>query len=247
MEKLEAIKDYAKTLKLNYLNANASKIIEYAELKDLSYQDIFLDVLKNEIELKEKKAQERLLKNAGFPMIKRIEDFDFNFQKSITAKQINRLIELEWIDRMFNLIFLGPPGVGKTHLAIAMGLKAVEAGYKVSFISMDKLMHILKTQDISRKSKSKVNHILSSSLVIIDELGYLPINKEEANMFFQLISALHEQASIIITSNKGFEDWTELLGDDALTTAVLDRLVHKCELFNMTGKSYRLENRQSIF
>jgi len=247
MEKLEAIKDYAKTLKLNYLNANASKIIEYAELKDLSYQDIFLDVLKNEIELKEKKAQERLLKNAGFPMIKRIEDFDFNFQKSITAKQINRLIELEWIDRMFNLIFLGPPGVGKTHLAIAMGLKAVEAGYKVSFISMDKLMHILKTQDISRKSKSKVNHILSSSLVIIDELGYLPINKEEANMFFQLISALHEQASIIITSNKGFEDWTELLGDDALTTAVLDRLVHKCELFNMAGKSYRLENRQSIF
>lgn len=247
MEKLEAIKDYAKTLKLNYLNANASKIIEYAELKDLSYQDIFLDVLKNEIELKEKKAQERLLKNAGFPMIKQIEDFDFNFQKSITAKQINRLIELEWIDRMFNLIFLGPPGVGKTHLSIAMGLKAVEAGYKVSFISMDKLMHILKTQDISRKSKSKVNHILSSSLVIIDELGYLPITKEEANMFFQLISALHEQASIIITSNKGFEDWTELLGDDALTTAVLDRLVHKCELFNMTGKSYRLENRQSIF
>lgn len=247
MEKLELIRDYAKTLKLNYLNANASKIIENADTKDLSYQDLLLDVLKNEINLKEKKAQERLLKNTGFPMIKRIEDFDLNFQKSITSKQINRLIELEWIDRMFNLIFIGPPGVGKTHLAIAMGLKAVEAGYKVSFVSMDNLMHVLKTQDISRKSKGKVNNILSSSLVIIDELGYLPITKEEANMFFQLISALHEQASIIITSNKGFGDWAELLGDDALTTAVLDRLVHKCELFNMTGKSYRLEHRQSIF
>lgn len=247
MEKLELIKDYAKTLKLSHLNANASKIIESADVKELSYQDLLLDILKSEISLKDKKSQERLLKNAGFPMIKHIEDFDFNFQKSITTKQINRLIELEWIDRMFNLIFLGSPGVGKTHLAIAMGLKAVEAGYKVSFVSMDNLMHILKTQDISRKSKGKVNSILSSSLVIIDELGYLPITKDEANMFFQLISALHEQASIIITSNKGFEDWTELLGDDALTTAVLDRLVHKCELFNMTGKSYRLEHRESIF
>ncbi|QAA34012.1 IS21-like element helper ATPase IstB [Clostridium manihotivorum] len=246
MEKLELIKDYAKTLKLNYLNTNASNLIEDADIKDLSYQDLLLNILKNEIILKETKSQERLLKNAGFPVIKQIEEFDFNFQKSITSKQINRLIELEWIDRMFNLIFLGPPGVGKTHLAIAMGLKAVEAGYKVSFVSMDNLMHVLKTQDISRKSKGKVNSILSSSLVIIDELGYLPITKEEANMFFQLISALHEQASIIVTSNKGFEDWAELLGDDALTTAVLDRLVHKCELFNMTGKSYRLEHRQSI-
>jgi DNA replication protein DnaC len=103
---------------------------------------------------------------------------------SITSKHINRLVELEWIDRMFNLIFLGPPGVGKTHLNIAMGLKAVEAGYKVSFVSMDNLMHVLKTQDISRKSKGKVNSILSSSIIIIDELGYLPITKEEANMFF---------------------------------------------------------------
>ena len=247
MEKLELIKDYAKTLKLSNLSANASKIIENADVSDSSYQDLLLDILKNEINLKEKKAQERLLKNAGFPMLKYIDDFDLSFQKSITSKQINRLVELEWIDRMFNLIFLGPPGVGKTHLAIAMGLKAVDAGYKVSFISMDNLMHILKTQDISRKSKGKINSILSSSLVIIDELGYLPITKEEANMFFQLISALHEQASIIITSNKGFEDWTELLGDDALTTAVLDRLVHRCELFNMTGKSYRLEHRESIF
>lgn len=112
-------------------------------------------------------------------MIKHIEDFDLNFQKSITTKQINRLLELKWIDRIFNLIFLGPPGVGKTHLAIAMGLKAVEAG-----VSMDNLMHVLETQDISRKSKGKVNIILSSSLIIIDELEYLSITKEEVNLFF---------------------------------------------------------------
>jgi DNA replication protein DnaC len=154
---------------------------------------------------------------------------------------------MEWIDRMYNLIFLGPPGVGKTHLAISLGYKAVEAGYKVSFTTMDKLMHTLKTQEISRRSKGKMNRILSSSLVIIDELGYLPISRDEANMFFQLVSVLHEQASMIITSNKGFEDWSELMGDPALTTAILDRISYRCELFNMNGKSYRLEHRESLF
>jgi DNA replication protein DnaC len=247
MEKLELIKGYAKDLNLDYLRINANKVIESADLKSMSYQDLLLTILKSEIELKDKKARERRLKNAGFPVVKKIEDFDLTFQKSITPKKINTLLEMEWIDRMYNLIFLGPPGVGKTHLAIALGYKAVESGYKVSFTTMDSLMHTLKTQEISRKSKGKMNRILSSSLVIIDELGYLPITREEANMFFQLISALHEQASIIITSNKGFEDWTELLGDPALTTAVLDRIVFRCEVFNMDGKSYRLEHKESLF
>jgi DNA replication protein DnaC len=247
MEKLEQIHEYAKNLNLNYLKINAYKVIEDADLRDMSYQDFLLSVLENEIALKNKKAQEKRIKDAGFPVIKRIEDFDFNFQKSVTQKQINRLLEMEWIDRMYNLIFLGPPGVGKTHLAISLGFKAVEAGYKVSFTTMDKLMHTLKTQEISRRSKGKMNRILSSSLVIIDELGYLPISRDEANLFFQLVSVLHEQASMIITSNKGFEDWSELMGDPALTTAILDRISYRCELFNMNGKSYRLEHRKSLF
>ncbi len=247
MDKLEIIKEYAQKLKLDYLNINLSSIIENADIKDLSYQDLLLNILKNEMYLKEKKAQERRIKNAGFPVLKTIDEFDLNFQRSITKRQINQLLEMEWIDRMYNLIFLGPPGVGKTHLSIALGYKAVEMGYKVSFITMDSLMHCLKTQEISRKSKGKINKILSSSLLLIDELGYLPITREEANLFFQLISALHEQTSLIITSNKGLEDWTELLGDPALTTAVLDRITYRCELFNISGKSYRLENRQSLF
>lgn len=247
MDKLEQIKEHAKELNLNYLRINADKIIEEADLKDYSYQDILIKILESEIGLRDKKTQERRLKNAGFPVIKKIEDFDLDFQKSITKKQVNRLLEMEWIDRMYNLIFLGPPGVGKTHLSISLGYKAVEQGYKVSFVTMDNLMHVLKTQEISRKSKGKMNRILSSSLVIIDELGYLPITREEANLFFQLVSALHEQASIIITSNKGLEDWTELLGDPALTTAVLDRITYRCELFSMSGKSYRLEHRKSLF
>ena len=170
MEKLELIKDYAKNLKLSYLNINANKIIEKADLGSISYQDLLLSILKNEVDLKDKKAQERRLKYADFPIKKTMDEFDFVFQKSITQKQINRLMEMEWIDRMYNLIFLGPPGVGKSHTAISLGYKAVEAGYKVSFVTMDNLMHVLKTQEISRKSKGKLNRIISSNLVIIDEL-----------------------------------------------------------------------------
>jgi len=247
MEKLELIKEYAKNLKLSYLNVNADKIIEKADIGNISYQDLMLSILKNEVNLKDQKAQERRLKYADFPLKKTMEEFDFVFQKSITQKQINRLMEMEWIDRMYNLIFLGPPGVGKSHTAIALGYKAVEAGYKVSFVTMDNLMHVLKTQQVSRKSKGKLNRIISSSLVIIDEVRYLPITRDEANLFFQLISTLHEQASLIITSNKGFEEWVELLGDPALTTAILDRICYRCELFNMIGKSYRFEHRKYIF
>ena len=247
MEKLNNIKEYAKLLNLTNLKNYADIFIEKAGLSDITYQDFLLEILEEEIELRSKKAKERRFKSAEFPVVKRIEEFDLNFQQAFTQKQINRLLELEWIDRMYNLIFLGPPGVGKTHISIALGVKAVEAGYNVSFTTMDNLMYCLKTKEISRNSKWKINRILSSELVVIDELGYLPITRDDANRFFQLISSLHEQSSLIITSNKGFEDWAELLGDAALTTAILDRIAYRCELFNMSGKSYRLENRKSLF
>ena len=246
MDKLEKIKGYTQTLGLYSLKNTIEKLIEIANAKEVTYQEFLVNIFESEISEREKRKHENRLKSACFPLVKRIEEFDFQFQRSITNKQVNRLLELDWIDKAFNLIFLGPPGVGKSHLAIALGYKAVESGYKVSFTTMDNLIYMLKTQEISRRSKTRMNIIMSSSLVIIDEVGYLPISREEANLFFKLVSALHEQASLIITSNKGFEGWTELMGDAALTTAILDRLSHKCELFNMAGKSYRLEFRKSI-
>ena len=131
---------------------------------------------------------------------------------------------------------------GKTHLAIALGIKAVEKGYVVSFERMTALIKLLKTADIQKMSAFRINRILKSDLVIIDEIGYAPIEKKEANMFFNLISELYEKRSVIITSNKSFNEWAEMLGDEIMTTALLDRLLHHSKIFNLNGHSYRIQN-----
>ena len=134
----------------------------------------------------------------------------------------------------------------KTHLAIALGYQACEDGYKVSYTTMKSLIKVLRTEEIDRRAKAKLKRIYSSSLLVIDEVGYLPITATEGNLFFQLVSDLQEKTSIVITTNKGFEEWTEFLGDAALATAILDRLSYQCDKIQMNGKSYRLENRKSF-
>lgn len=138
-------------------------------------------------------------------------------------------------------------GVGKTHLAIGLGVEAVQQGYKVSFVTMDHLIQLLRTQEVTRSAQTKLKRITQSDLVIIDDLMFMAINRHEANLFFQLINKLYGQSSVIITSNKGPEDWGELLGDPAITTAILDRLLHKSEVIHLTGDSYRLKYRKTIF
>ena len=146
------------------------------------------------------------------------------------------------------MIFLGPPGVGKSHISVGIGVEAINNGYKVRFITMADLIHALKTQEILSGSRNSIKRILESDLLIIDDLMFMAMEKNEANLFFQLVNKLYGQASIIITSNKGPEDWGELLGDPAITTAILDRLVHKCEIINIyENDSYRIKHRKKIF
>lgn len=168
-------------------------------------------------------------------------------QQSLSKKQLKQLQELIWLEQAYNLILLGPPGVGKTCLSIGLGIEAISRGYRVTFIQMDELIRLLKTEEISRNSRAKVKRMVGSDLVIIDDLMFMAIDRHEANLFFQLINKLYAQTSIIITSNKGPEDWGDILGDPAITTAILDRLIHKSEVIHLTGDSYRMKHRQTIF
>lgn len=202
--------------------------------------------LEEQLWIKAAKATAMRIKRANMPPLKTIEDFDFGFQRSITKEQMLRLCDFTWVENAYNIMFLGPPSVGKTHLATALGYRTLNSGYAVSFLSLDELIRLLKTSEISSQSKQRLNVIYKSNMVIVDEVGFLPVSKLEANLLFSFVSALHEKTSIIITSNKGFSEWTGFLGDEVITTAILDRLVYRCEIFNMVGDGYRLKNRKSI-
>jgi len=245
--KKQEIKALLKALRLPGMIDVIDEQLIKAMREDLSHIDFLQELCLLEVKLRNEKSTQRRLKQAKFPYHKTVDDFDFGFQSSISKQQINTLLEMHWVEKAFNLMFLGPPGIGKSHLAIALGIKAVEMGYNVSFVTLDELIKLLNTQELLTRSERALKRTLKADLVIIDEVGFIPISREDANFLYQFINALYEKTSLIITSNKGFEEWAEYLGDATITTAILDRLIHHCEIFNMTGDSYRMKKRETIF
>lgn len=241
------IKFLLESLKLTHLKDNLNDYLLDAESKELTYLEFLHKVLASEYEEKEFKKYKARVKQSNLPYYKDFSDFDFNFQPSISKKKIKVLCEMQWVDRLFKLIFLGPPGIGKTRVMVSLGLEALKKGYTVYFVTMSELIEILKYRKNSSKYETQYKKILKSQVLLLDEIGYLTIDKEEANLFFQLISKLDEKIAMILTTNKIFGEWTEFLGDQALATAILDRLSFRCEIFNLSGNSYRLENREKLF
>ena len=218
-----------------------------AQSKDWSCGHFLHHLLKYELQRREEKQRAKWMKWAAFPFTKSLDDFRLEEQQSLSKRHMEQLRELLWLEHTYNLIFLGPPGTGKTHLSVGLGIEALERVHRVSFVAMDTLIHLLKTQDIARTSQTRMKRILGSDLVIIDDLMFMAMEKSESNVFFQFINKLYDQASIILTSNKGPEEWGELLGDPAITTAILDRILHKSEVIQLSGDSFRLKHRETIF
>lgn len=223
------------------------QLIKKAETQELSYSLFLLSVMTYEQQRRSEKVIEKRLKWASFPIYKTLEEFSLQEQPTLKKQSFNQLTDLAWLDQLYNLILLGPTGVGKTYLAIGIGIKAIQEGYKVAFISMGELIQVLKTEEMTRKSRIRLKRIREANLVILDDLMFMAIDRREANLLFHLINELYNQSSILLTSNKGPGDWGELLGDPALTAAILDRLIHRSEVIQLGGDSYRMKYRSTIF
>lgn len=247
MSTYKELETILRALRFAETSEHLPELIKKAENQTLSYTQFLLDVMSYEQKRREEKLIEKRLKWATFPVYKTLDEFSLHEQPSLKKIQFNQLTDLAWLDQLYNLILLGPTGVGKTHLAIGLGIKAIHEGYKVTFISMGELIHVLKTEEITRKSQVRLKRLRNSNLVIIDDLMFMAMDQREANLFFHLINELYNQSSIVLTSNKGPSDWGELLGDPAITAAILDRIIHRAEVIQLGGDSYRLKHRSSIF
>lgn len=244
---IEKLQDKFKVLKLKNASDYISDMLSYAAENAFSNEKLIEYILDQEIEAREEARLEKYLKQAAFPEFKTLEEFNLDEQQTLSKKEFNQLKELSWLERGYNLVLLGPSGVGKTHLSLGLGIHAINEGYKVIFAGINDLIYWLKTAEMTRRSKTKLNRVLKCDLLIIDDIMFMSMEKQESNLFFQLINKLYGQTSIIITSNKGPSEWGELLGDQAITAAILDRIIHKCEIINLDGESYRLTHRETIF
>lgn len=223
-------------------------LLRNAEKVSWTYQEFLQELLTYELKRREEKNVEKRLKWARFPYYKTLNEFIIEEQVSLSTRQLNQLRELNWLEQQYNIILLGPPGAGKTFLAIGLGIDAVQKGYKVVFSTMGELVQLLKTEEYIQKSKVHLKRLREADLVIIDDLMYMAMDQREANLFFHLINHLYERSSIIITSNKGPEQWVELMGDQGITTAILDRLLHRVEVIQLNDNdSWRLKHRSTIF
>lgn len=233
-----------KKLRLPAMAGILDSFVKQASSNNMSYMDFISGLVSEEVRYKERRGIDNRIRGAKFPILKSLDDFDYTFQASINRRKMEEISTLRFIDHKENVFFLGPPGVGKTHLSIGLGIKACEAGYKVLFTTLGDMLSILMSSLADNSLSSKLRIFVTPQLLIIDEVGYLPVSKEGANFLFQVVAKRYEMGSIILTSNKSFTDWGEVLGDSVIASAVLDRLLHHSTVFNIKGESYRLRERR---
>jgi len=247
METINTIKEYARELNLTTLATNIEQLLENARQAMPSYTEFSYNLLNNEIQSRKTVNLERRTKFARLPMVHDLDSYDVTAVNGVSILQIKELRELLWLDQKFNLMLIGPSGIGKTFIAAGLCFDSLKNGYHGLFRTMDQLTRTIRMKDISILEAREYKRLLTADLLVIDDIMMFPLDKELAVGLFQLINQLHEKTSFIITTNKNPKEWAEMLGDEILATAILDRLLYKCEIIKMNGKSYRLENRKTIF
>ena len=230
-------------LKLIKIRENLDNYVDLINDKKKDFVESLYDLTNLEIDLKNEKQMYHSIQFAGFPFFKGFEDFDFTFQPSLNKEKILEFKNLRFIENKENILFVGSPGVGKTHLATAIGIEVAKNKYSTYFINCNDLIANLKTAQSENRITTRLRQYAKYKLLIIDEVGFLPIDIDGANLLFQLINKRYEKNSTIITTNKSFGKWGELLGDVMIANAILDRLVHHSHIFNINGRSYRIKDK----
>src|SRR6201995_1260030 len=241
MEQLEAT---VESLGLKAVQARLTNLLEQAAKQEPSYAEFLLDPLKTEVDAGRSRYLRARLQLAHLPFVKNFDQFDFSFQPSIDERQVRELRTLQFIHEASNVIFLGPPGVGKTHLSVALAEAAIQAGFGAYFMTAHDLVHDLGRAYREGRLDRRMRVYLAPKVLIIDEMGYLPLDDLGATIFFQLVSARYERGSIILTSNKSYGDWGSIFGDPIIATAILDRLLHHSTTMKIRGESNPLKARR---
>ena len=238
----QRLKDNLAYLKMNQMINHLDEVIDFSITNDLSFIDTLIKLSDYEIAVKEKNMIESMVKVAAFPFKKELGDFDFSFQPNINKQEIVDFTHLRFIENLQNIVFLGPSGVGKTHLATSIGMAAAKKRVSTYFIKCHDLIQNLKKSQLENRLENRLKHYSKYKLLIIDEIGYLPIDSEDAKLFFQLIDLRYEKKSTIFTTNINFNLWNEIFEDPKIANAILDRILHHSNVIKITGKSYRLKD-----
>jgi DNA replication protein DnaC len=234
--KTHALKEYASQLKLGGIQDQAEELIRKASEEKCSYLDFSLSLLETEINQRRQRDLERNL-----------DQYDYSFMNGISKQQLSQLRECQWLEQNYNVVLMGPCGIGKTLIAAGLCYDALKMGYKAYFRTMEQINEILIMKDITRSALIEYNKLLKAHLLVIDDIMMFALEKKQAVQLFNFINHLHERASFIVTTNKSPQEWVKMLDDEVIATALLDRILYRCEVVRLSGKSYRLENRKTIF